>query len=224
MSRTSNELVAEILEYPFAPIILDKVNKALEAERTQRQQFYDEITPSMKVEFINGEKVLHSPVQKQHHDVTVALMQLLDIYVRKNKLGFCGYEKIMISLTRNDYEPDVCFFKKEKADIFTKEQCLFPAPDLVVEVLSKSTAKIDRTTKFNDYEVHEVQEYWIIDPVKEVIEQYRLDGQGKYELILKSSEETIKCEAVKGFKIDIRAIFDETIHFEILSKLLTSER
>ncbi len=220
--RTSTELIDEILTYPFAPIILDEVNKALEEERIRRQQFYDDITPSMKAEFINGEVIMHSPVRKAHHDAVFLLAKMLDTHVRRNKLGFVGTEKIMISLTRNDYEPDVCFFKKEKTDTFTKDQCIFPAPDLVVEVLSKSTAKNDRTTKYNDYEIHGVQEYWIIDPKKEVVEQYRLNEEGKYELILKSGEGTIECEATEGFKIDIQAIFDEDIHFEMLSKLLNT--
>ena len=35
----------------------------------------------------------------------------------------------MITLTRNDYEPDICFFKKEKSDDFVENQTLFPAPD-----------------------------------------------------------------------------------------------
>ncbi len=224
MNRTSNELVAEILEYPFAPIIMDEVNKALEEERIRRKQFYDEITPSMKAEFINGQVIMHSPVRKSHYDTAFALAELLDAYVEKHKLGFVGHEKIMTALTRNDYEPDVCFFKKEKSDAFTDDQCVFPAPDLVVEVLSKSTAKTDRTTKFKDYERHEVQEYWIIDPKKEVVEQYRLDEENKYELILKSSQGTITSKAVEGFTIDIRAIFDKDLKFKTIVEILTNER
>ena len=72
----------------------------------------------------------------------------------------------MISLTRNDYEPDICYFNKEKSQHFTDDQLLFPAPDLVVEVLSKSTEQTDRTIKFKDYENHNVLEYWIIHPIE----------------------------------------------------------
>ncbi len=54
-------------------------------------------------------------------------------FVNKNNLGEVGAEKVMIALTRNDYEPDISFFSKEKASKFTDDQMLFPAPDFVVE-------------------------------------------------------------------------------------------
>lgn len=49
----------------------------------------------------------------------------------------------------------------------------FSAPDLVVEAIAKSTERIDRDIKFEDYAA--VQEYWIVDPPKQLIEQYSLD-------------------------------------------------
>lgn len=42
-------------------------------------------------------------------------------------------EKATIGLTRNDYEPDICFFTAEKAAQFTEDQMIFPTPDFVVE-------------------------------------------------------------------------------------------
>ena len=42
---------------------------------------------------------------------------------------------------------------------------LFPAPDFAVEVLSPSTQKNNRGIKFDDYALHNVSEYWIIDPI-----------------------------------------------------------
>ena len=85
----------------------------------------------------------------------------------------------MITLQRNDYEPDICFFDKQKAKYFKEGQRLFPAPDFVVEILSKGTKKNDRTVKFQDYEANGVIEYLIIDPIKKVVELYRLDSAKK---------------------------------------------
>lgn len=52
------------------------------------------------------------------------------------------------------------------------------APDLVIEILSPSTAKLDRGVKYQLYERHGVREYWLIDPTERVLEVYRLkDGQ-----------------------------------------------
>ncbi|MCU0445012.1 MAG: Uma2 family endonuclease [Microscillaceae bacterium] len=187
-------------------------------EEAKRRQFYNDITEEHKVEFINGEIIVHSPVKKRHNRATGLLYKLIDTYVQKHQLGFVGIEKIMIRLLRNDYEPDICFFKTEKAKDFTEDQTLFPAPDLVVEVLSESTQERDRGIKFEDYEAHQVGEYWLIDPEKQFVEQYQLINQ-KYELIFKAKTGTLKSVMLDNFEIPIAAIFDEVINLQTLTAL-----
>lgn len=215
-----DQLVQDILSLPDAPLIIHQVNERLEEERRKREIFYNEISEFEKAEFINGEIIIHSPVKKEHNDVSGLLSRLISTHVDNYKLGYVGIEKIMISLSRNDYEPDICLFRKEKSDTFTKGQSLFPIPDLVVEILSKRTAKNDRGVKFDDYEAHKVTEYWIIDPEKEILEQYRMSEVGKYELMLKSGEGTIISESIDGFQISIRSIFDEEENLKELKRLL----
>jgi Uma2 family endonuclease len=190
----------------------------LHQEEAKRRQFYNDITEEHKVEFINGEIIVHSPVKKRHNRATGLLYKLIDTYVQKHQLGFVGIEKIMIRLLRNDYEPDICFFKTEKAKDFTEDQTLFPAPDLVVEVLSESTQERDRGIKFEDYEAHQVGEYWLIDPEKQFVEQYQLINQ-KYELIFKAKTGTLKSVMLDNFEIPIAAIFDEVINLQTLTAL-----
>ena len=130
----------------------------------------------------------------------------------------------MITLTRNDYEPDICFFRKEKSDNFIEKQTLFPAPDFIIEILSEGPKKRDRGTsvrgvKFKDYQAHHIEEYWIIDPDHQTVEQYHLE-EGEYELLLKSSEGNIKSFVMTDFQIPIQSIFDEAINLETLKKLM----
>jgi len=186
------------------------LNKALEEERKKRIDFYENISEFCKSEFINGELIVHAPVVKEHNEVNGNLYKIIDTYVVDHELGFVGIEKILIRLTRNDYEPDLCFFKKKKADKFEVGQKFFPAPDLVIEVISKGTVKRDRGIKYQDYEKHQVEEYWIVDPQKKIVEQYHLK-KGKYELILKSKNGEIKSFAIKGLKMPIQIIFDKKL-------------
>lgn len=189
-------------------------------EDENRRHFYATMTEQEKVEFINGEVVTQSPVIRKHNVIGKLLLKLLDTFVFKHQLGFVGYEKILIKLTRNDFEPDVCFFRKEVADQFSDKTMFFPTPDFVVEILSKSTEKNDRGVKFEDYAFHGVKEYWIIDPDKETVEQYVLDEEKNYQLISKVYEGMIHAKAIAGFDIPVKAIFDEAACNEALKQMI----
>ena len=150
------------------------------------------------------------------------LCTLLQTYVSAHRLGFVGHEKILTCFSRNDYEPDICFFSRAKSDLFTKGQMKFPPPDFVAEVLSPSTEKNDRFDKFMDYAAHGVGEYWIIDPAGKTIEKYVLES-GVYELSLKVRAGMIHSDVVDGFKVPARAVFDEDENLAALRKILQTE-
>ena len=154
-----------------------------------------------------------------HNDISSNAHRLIDAYAFEKDLGFVGIEKILIQLTRNDYEPDVCFFNKQKANTFKDSQKFFPAPDLIVEVLSKSTAKRDRGVKFKDYEAHGVTEYWIIDPKNKTIEQYVLKNK-KYQLIIKSASGKVSSQALKGLNFVVAALFSRKENYAAVKKIL----
>lgn len=217
----NEQLLERILESPRLPFYARRIQSVLDGEQDERRRFYETITEGEKAEFINGEAVYHSPVRLEHNQAGQLLLILLSTYVRKHRLGYVGYEKIMISLSRNDYEPDLCFFRKETADSFKPRQMRFPAPDFVVEILSDSTAANDRGVKLEDYAVHGVGEYWIIDPSGEFVEQYVLQENG-YELALKVNDGPLRSAAVPGFEIPVRAIFDEASNVQALQTILQS--
>ena len=101
----------------------------------------------------------------------------------------------------------LCFFRKEKAEIFTPDQMMFPAPDFIAEILSPSTEGRDRGVKFEDFAAHGVGEYWLLDPEAEVGEQYVLEDD-RYVLRMKSGSGEIESAMIDGFLIPVRALFD----------------
>ncbi len=213
-------LLEQLLNSPRLPTVVQRLHDLLDDEAQRRADFIDTVLEAEKAEFINGEKIVHSPVKLRHNVVTKRLLVLLDAHVTRHGLGYVGYEKVMISLTRNDYEPDICFFSAGVAAAFHPDQMRFPAPDLAVEVLSVSTAAIDRGVKFEDYAAHGVREYWLIDPDAETVEQYRLDGE-EYALAIKAQTGELRSFAVPGFVIPVRAIFDESLNQATLRQLLS---
>lgn len=213
------QLVSKVLNSPNAPVLLDEIKSLLEKEQKRRLNFYNKITEQEKAEFINGEVIIHSPVKKEHNEINGNLYKIIDTYVVEHDLGFVGIEKILIQFTRNDYEPDICYFNKQKTKKLKKDQSLFPVPDLIVEVLSKSTEKRDRGIKFEDYENHGVKEYWIVDPKKKIIEQYVL-SRNKYELRLKSKSGEVESAAIQNLKISIKSIFSSKLAHQFVKKIL----
>lgn len=213
-------IAEKILARPDARLIVDEVSHVLEAERHLRRQFYETVREDQKAEFINGEIIVHSPVKKRHDTASGNLFILLKTFAAKHQMGHVGHEKLMISLTRNDYEPDICFFNKEKAAAFDEDQTIFPTPDLIIEVLSPGTRDRDYGVKLEDYEAHGTTEYWIIDPKARILEQRVLDGE---QYRLKGSigiDDTLESVVVSGFSIPLRAVFEEEAHLRVLADIL----
>lgn len=214
--------IRQILNKPDAPLILEELKEILMKEAERRKEFREWIDDSMKAEFINGEVFMHSPSKHKHWQALNLLATLLSAYTRLHKLGTVGVEKVMISLTRNDYEPDIVFFNAEKAAGFTKDQLLFPAPDFVVEILSSRTATRDKGIKKQDYAAHGVREYWIIDADRQQVAQhFLLDGDMAYmEPYQYIIDDDIESRVIKGFRIPVRAIFEEEANVAALQVLV----
>lgn len=213
------DLIDKLVHSPKLYFVYHRIGDILTEEQRKRQEFYASINEDDKAEFINGEIMFHSPVKLRHSDASGNLFVLLSAFVRLHNLGQVSHEKILISLTRNDYEPDVCYFDKKTSAQFTPDQMQFPAPNLIIEVLSPSTEERDRGVKFEDYAAHGVTEYWIIDPETETLEQYVLAGE-QYNLMIKARSGVVTSVAVAGFEIPIRAIFDQTENMLMLQRFL----
>ena len=219
------DYVDKILKSPNAPMQIRASQEAILLENNKRQEFREWVTPSMKAEFINGSIVMHSPVKRKHWKVTNLLSRLMSTYVSFYQLGEVGVEKVMISLTRNDYEPDLVFFSKEKSDEFREDQLLFPAPDLVVEILSRKTATIDKGLKMIDYAAHGISEYWIIDSDRQTVAQHYLVDPKDTEYFpakVLTKYDMIASRVIKGFEIPVFAIFEDEANLEAMNKLMKS--
>jgi Uma2 family endonuclease len=220
---TMPDTLAAVLKDPKAPLVLEQAQALLAEEARRRREFREWVTEEIKAEFIQGEIVLHSPVKRKHRIASELLFRFLSLFSSIKKIGEAAHEKAMVALTRNDYEPDICFWSKEKTAAFDGETMLHPAPDFVVEVLSKRISRHDRHTKFQDYALHGVREYWIIDPTKQVVEQYALLTENDTAYLPYGKfvpGEDITSVAIPGFTIPVVAIFEESANLEAIQALM----
>jgi Uma2 family endonuclease len=201
------DLLAPILKSINPKALIDELSERWAAEQQKRHQFWAAVDENRKAEFIEGKIIYHSPVYGRHWMISTKLLTRLLPFVEQHDLGKVGCEKVMIRCTRNDYEPDICFWKKEIADRFQPLQSAFPPPNFIIEILSSSTEHRDRGIKFMDYALHGVEEYWIIDPEAMSIEQYSLNSASQYELQAKATHGEIKSNVIIGFNLPVEAIF-----------------
>ena len=214
--------VNDLLEAPDAKLVIERAQAILASEAERRSAFREWLRDDVKAEFINGEVIMHFPVKRRHLDATQNLLMLLRIYVHQHDLGAVDSEKAMVGLTRNDYEPDICYWNAETAATFQDGQMEHPAPDLIVEVLSRSTTGRDRGVKFEDYAAHGVREYWIIDPVRKAVEQYQLDEptMAFASVAVLYDSDTLTALTIPGFQIPVRAIFDKQANMAALRQIM----
>lgn len=217
------ELAAQLLESPKAPQIIQQVQAILNDEQKRRQDFYEWMNDDMKAEFINGEIVVHSPALEKHNAAVLRLGMLLSAFVDTRELGIVTVEKALVELTRNSYEPDICYFGPIKAATIKPDLLYYPAPDLVVEVLSKSTERNDREIKFEDYATHGVAEYWLIDPTRQTVELFCLDADTEaFALVgLYRMGDEVRSRVLTNFSIPVKAIFDTSSNMVTLRALLS---
>lgn len=215
----NDSLLEPLLRSPSLPEHVEALNRVLAIEHQRRRKFYDEITEEKKWEFINGQVIMHSPATNRHNRIVSRLSSLLTPWVVQNELGQVTVEKTLCQFPRNDYEPDIVFFGTAKSAFIQPKTLLHPIPDLIVEVLSESTESVDRGVKLADYEAHGVAEYWIIDPDSETVEQYHLVN-GAYSRKDHHTSDRIASNAIAGFEIATRAVFDDAMNLAELRRLL----
>lgn len=178
-------------------------------------------------EIIEGVKFMAPSPGWGHVNVTANLVTIINGYARINKLGVAIADNFDVHFPDgNLFKPDFIFVSAENAKLLfeKRDSTLHGVPDMVAEILSRSTMKRDVGIKKDVYERNGVKEYWIIDPWRETVDVYLL-RDGKYELdghyenwsddeLLRLTEEEraevqmeVPVAVLDGFKVKIRNIF-----------------
>ena len=106
--------------------------------------------------------------------------------------------------TGDRVQPDLLFVTNEKRSILGEKQVL-GAPDLVVEILSPSTAHRDRGIKLDLYARHGVRQYWIVDPDEDVVDVWRFADEPGHERF--SGELPVRLGTERLGLIDLEKVF-----------------
>ena len=168
-----------------------------------------------RVELILGKIFKMSPAPNTSHQrISRNLISLFDNYLQNKSCEVFSAPfdvrlpnpKLKNGKILNVVQPDLCVVCDPS--MIDAAGCT-GAPDLIVEILSDSTAKIDRKDKFDLYEQNKVKEYWIIDPYYKTLTVNILGENQKYEILYREAmaPEKIKVFILKDLIINLSKVF-----------------
>jgi Uma2 family endonuclease len=186
----------------------------MEAKSTRQRWTYAEFarlptSGSTRYEVIDGELVVTPAPTSRHQEVVAHLVWLLYGFAREHGLGKVFSAPLDVLFAEGDYlEPDILFVRSDRAHLVTDRGVEGP-PDLVVEVVSPSTASRDRGMKLDRYRHYGVREYWVIDPDGCTMEVWDLARDARQPTV-HGPPETVRWTPEKGgatLVIDLAELF-----------------
>jgi Uma2 family endonuclease len=132
-----------------------------------------------KFQLIDGELMEMKSPSLCHQEIILSLVTEIRNYLVKNNVGEVFLAPLDVYFSDKEvYQPDILFLLTASFSKM-KENKIEGAPDLVIEVLSLSTAYYDLKHKKSVYEKQGVKEYWIVDPMEKSVEIFENTG-GKF--------------------------------------------
>ena len=160
-----------------------------------------------RYELLDGELIMTPSPGERHQSVSILLGSKLFQFVAENRLGKVYSAPFDVVLSDLDVvQPDLIFVSNERGHIITPAN-IQGAPDLVVEILSPSTAERDKTFKRALYARHGVNEYWIVEAGEKSI-TVLLFGERDFEVVgIYGERATLTSPTLQGFRLHIGDLF-----------------
>lgn len=179
------------------------------AERMTADEFFEFAPETQKAELIDGVMIVAPPPLDIHERENLFLLRLIGEYVEMFDLGEVRGLRTAVRLSDTDvFEPDVLFVARQRAHLI-EERGIFGAPDLVVEILSVSTAAYDRGDKFHAYRRAGVGELWLIDPYGPAgTEFFQRQGEDLHPIV-PDADGWLSSQALPGFRLNVNWLWPQ---------------
>lgn len=104
-------------------------------------------------------------------------------------------------------DPDLAGWRRERLPAVPDAAFIELAPDWACEVLSPSTALVDRRLKLPIYAREAVRHVWLVDPRLQLLDVLRLDGD-TYRLVQSHGEaEVVRAEPFDAIELELGALW-----------------
>ncbi len=189
---------------------MEQTEMATTTQGAVRQRTYEDYcaTPDdERYELLNGNLMMVPAPNMKHQKVLGRLYLELGNFAKEHGLGDVYVAPCDVVLSDTDVvQPDLLFISRAREHTVTEEN-VRGAPDLVIEILSASTADRDLGYKHELHGRHGVPEYWIVDPMGETISVHR-QRDGRLELAETfERRDTLRTAVLDGLQLKLDDIF-----------------
>lgn len=129
-----------------------------------------------RAELIDGQIYYMAPLGRRHQNLLFSISRVIADYIDQ-KGGSCEVDiaPFAVFLNENDknyVEPDISVICDTSK---LNDRGCNGAPDWIIEIVSPASRKMDYFTKLFKYRTAGIREYWIVDPLKNLILIYNFD-------------------------------------------------
>jgi Uma2 family endonuclease len=186
--------------------MVEAVAKKITVQAFQEMDFADD--DPFIYELIDGvlmKRQIHKPLQQR---VSGLITAAFDTFLKGNPIGQAFYGPIDVFFDQhNNTQPDILFIQKDRSFIIDLENGIMGAPDLIVEIISPSSIKMDRFDKRELHKKFAVKEYWVIDPKNQTVEihVFQKDDYVLHQFL--EIEGVVDSTIMKGLDLEIKNLF-----------------
>jgi Uma2 family endonuclease len=162
-----------------------------------------------RYEIIEGEIHVSTAPKFIHQLLISRIMQYLLDYLKQNPVGEVLPTPGIIFGHKTGVIPDVVYISHERLKLFLIDEKIQGAPELVIEILSpgKKNFERDRKTKLKLYSRYPVEEYWIVNPMRNQIEVFRSTPHGLRPVEVLNEQDNLISPIFPDFALALRDIF-----------------
>lgn len=152
-----------------------------------------------------------APVTARHQDICLYVTVLLKSFVEMTDAGVVRDAPFEVRLNEwQIYQPDVAFVAYTNYERL-RETYIEGPPDIIVEVVSLESTALDRGEKFAAYEAAGVQEYWLIDPTRQLVDLYYMGPDGYYMEGQPDIAGRLRSRALRRFVLDVDRLWQRVL-------------
>jgi Uma2 family endonuclease len=184
----------------------------------RRRATYEDVLAApehMVAEIVDGELRLQPRPAKPHAAAATALGEELGPPFKRGKGGPGGWiilDEPEIHLGEDIVVPDLGGWRRERMPALVDDEPYFTvAPDWICEVLSPSTATLDRAKKLPIYAREGVSHAWLVDPRARTLEVLRLEGRNWLVLGVFADDARVRAEPFEVFELELGILWADVI-------------